>query len=73
MNKRLQRGNRYVPNWQNTIVRGLDICVRTRVRTVEYFKFPNLEGATVWEKLIDKGGTENEKKIFLKKSEKFKH
>ena len=42
------------------------------MRTVEYFKFPNPEGATVWEKLINKGRTENEKKNIFFKSEKFK-
>ena len=42
------------------------VSIRYRVRTVEYFKFPNPEGAVVWEKLINKGRTENEKKIFLK-------
>ena len=26
------------------------VNIRYRVRTVEYFKFPNLEGAMVWEK-----------------------
>ena len=31
------------------------VSIRYRVRTVEYFKFPNLEGATVWEKLINTG------------------
>ena len=31
------------------------VNIRYRVRTVEYFKFPNLEGATVWEKLINMG------------------
>ena len=31
------------------------VNIRYRVRTVEYFKFPNLEGAMVWEKLINMG------------------
>ena len=33
----------------------LRVSIRYRVRTVEYFKFPNIEGATVWEKLINMG------------------
>ena len=40
--------------------------IRYRVRTVEYFKFPNLEGAMVWEKLINKRAKRKwEKNIFL--------
>ena len=36
--------------------------IRYRVRTVEYFKFPNLEGAMIWEKLINKGGEKKMRK-----------
>ena len=41
---------------------GTRVSIRYRVRTVEYFKFPNLEGATVWEKLINTGGEEKMRK-----------
>ena len=40
--------------------------IRYRVRTVEYFKFPNLEGAMVWEK----GGRPENKKLFFFKNRK---
>ena len=44
--------------------------IRYRVRTVEYFKFPNLEGAMVWEKLINKGGEQKMRKKYFLKNQK---
>ena len=40
------------------------------MRTVEYFKYPNLEGATVWEKLIHKGGKQKMRKKYVFKNQK---
>ena len=37
------------------------VNIRYRVRTVEYFKFPNLEGAMVWEK----GAIRKQENIFF--------
>ena len=41
-----------------------------RVRTLEYFKFPNLEGAMVWEKTYKYGGAEKMRKNIFKKIRK---